>query len=223
MRIKNPDDPDGPWHVLEAPDMPRLVRGRRTNNQKYLRERPVYTVHPDGDITVQQSFLPGQHSASMEEMHACDDRLEVDAYGKIQFRGPLRSKVRRAGGFVIDEPQAAHVEEDEGRNERKDRQHKHLANVCEAVAYICDQIITTGRNTGTTVINAGWVLTKNLAVTLFLLAVFFGFLAFWFADRHEIQAAFAAVDSAGNFLQDLFRRQAERPAPARYMPREWFN
>lgn len=63
MKIRHPTTPHSPWIDLASLDMPQLFREHKT--PKYRRTQPVYTVHPDGMITVSQpSILPGDYEAS---------------------------------------------------------------------------------------------------------------------------------------------------------------
>ena len=85
---------------LESPDVPGLAH--QLTVEKVHRERPIYTVSPEGQVTVRQSWIPGHHPATEEEMLACDDRREVDTHGNILYEGPLRPvKERRPLGSTV--------------------------------------------------------------------------------------------------------------------------
>jgi len=63
MKIRDPTIPYSPWIDLASPDMLQLFREHKT--PQYRRTQPVYTVHPNGIITVlQPSILPGDYKAS---------------------------------------------------------------------------------------------------------------------------------------------------------------
>ena len=66
----------------------------RQNIEKFERERPTYTIYPNGEITVAQTWIPGHHLATKDEMLACDGRREVNAMGEIIREEPLRSPKR---------------------------------------------------------------------------------------------------------------------------------
>ncbi len=86
---KPPGNMPGSWIVLKAPDMPEFVRHHQ-NPEKFRRERPVYTIHPEDEVTVSQSWVPGHSLATEAEMFACDDRCQQDVYGEVIYEGPLR-------------------------------------------------------------------------------------------------------------------------------------
>ncbi len=75
------------WITIDRPDTPI----REHVVEQHERERLVYTIQPNGDITVTQSWIPGHHPATEDEMLACDDRREQNAMGDVILEGPLRS------------------------------------------------------------------------------------------------------------------------------------
>lgn len=81
QRIRKPGTPS--WVSLDTPDMPE--QNRQHTVQRFRRERPVYIVHPRGEITVHQSCVPGHNPATEEEMAARDDRSHQDNYGNIRY------------------------------------------------------------------------------------------------------------------------------------------
>ena len=85
---------------LEPPDVPGLAY--QLTIEKVERERPIYTVSPEGEVTIRQSWIPGHHHATEEEMFACDDTQEVDSHSNLLYKGTLRpSKKRRSIGSTV--------------------------------------------------------------------------------------------------------------------------
>lgn len=72
-RIRSPEHPEGPWIPLVLPAMPDYPRQHRL--PKEPRPHPIYAEYEDGTITVRQLFLPGEHSATRQEMEDCDARI----------------------------------------------------------------------------------------------------------------------------------------------------
>lgn len=87
QKIRRPGSSPMSWMALESPEMPDKFREHTA--EKVERERPIYTISPNGDITVSQSWILGFHPATEEEMLACDDRREQNAMGDILYEGPL--------------------------------------------------------------------------------------------------------------------------------------
>ena len=97
QKIRRPGSSPMSWMALESPEMPDKFREHTA--EKVERERPIYTISPNGDITVSQSWILGFHPATEEEMLACDDRREQNAMGDILYEGPLRpAQSRRQPG-----------------------------------------------------------------------------------------------------------------------------
>ncbi len=103
MRIRKPGTTD--WIALDTPDMPTRIRIHTPLNKvNRYRERPVYTEHANGDITVHQTWIPGHNPATRAEMMACDDHTQLNAYGLVVFSGPYRSpkpSPRNKPGIVL--------------------------------------------------------------------------------------------------------------------------
>ena len=55
-----------------------------------MNARPKLPIYPNGDTTVAQTWIPGQHPAIEDEMLTCDDRKEQNKIGDVLREGSLR-------------------------------------------------------------------------------------------------------------------------------------
>jgi len=82
--IKDPDNPAMPWVARLPPTMPRDLKVQKFNQEG--RQRPIYKTWANGDITVRHEFMgPRVHPATIEEMLACTDRIQLDQTNAVVY------------------------------------------------------------------------------------------------------------------------------------------
>jgi hypothetical protein len=86
--VRDPLDPGCPWIPVIPPAMP--ARFKTTTRRAEDRDQPIYTRWKDGTLTVRQAFIDFDFPATESECVQCEDRIELDEFGKVLFRGTPR-------------------------------------------------------------------------------------------------------------------------------------
>jgi hypothetical protein len=86
--VRDPLDPGCPWIPVIPPAMP--ARFKTMTRRAEDRDQPIYTRWKDGTLTVRQAFIDFDFPATESECVQCEDRIELDEFGKVLFRGTPR-------------------------------------------------------------------------------------------------------------------------------------